>query len=83
MTHQTWRQVYMVTQIVGVVLLFTFNLLYFIVGIILFFVGAFGYRNESKLIKQEKRLIPCPYCAEKILPEAKVCKHCHKELQNK
>lgn len=22
----------------------------------------------------------CPYCAEAVLPEATVCKHCHKEL---
>ena len=24
--------------------------------------------------------VPCPFCAEKILPAAKVCKHCHAAL---
>ncbi|MFI0609303.1 MAG: superinfection immunity protein [Anaerolineae bacterium] len=24
--------------------------------------------------------IPCPFCAERILPAAKVCKHCHATL---
>ena len=82
MTHQMWRYIYMGLQIVGVCLLFSGNI-FLVVGIVLFFVGAFGYRNESKLIKQEKRLVACPYCDEKILPEAKICKHCNKELQNK
>jgi hypothetical protein len=24
--------------------------------------------------------IPCPFCAERIMPEAKVCPHCQREL---
>ncbi|GAB5386981.1 MAG: hypothetical protein Alis3KO_41040 [Aliiglaciecola sp.] len=34
--------------------------------------------NQSKNFDQNR--IPCPHCAELILPAAKKCKYCHSEL---
>src|SRR5829696_7698950 len=39
---------------------------------LLFFVNGIVSANE-----QQRK---CPYCAEWIRPEAKVCKHCHKDV---
>jgi hypothetical protein len=34
--------------------------------------------NLSKTIDQSR--VPCPHCAELILPAAKKCKYCHSEI---
>ena len=34
---------------------------------------------DSSLEREENR-VPCPYCAELILPAARSCKHCGREL---
>ena len=34
----------------------------------------------SGVVSSKDRQKKCPFCAEWVKPEAKVCKHCHKEL---
>lgn len=38
-------------------------------------------RNREKSIEDYRPRIECPFCAEKILPAAKICRYCKKELQ--
>ena len=53
----------------------------FIFAAIIIFVGAgVGYRRETKRLKQEKSLIACPHCAERIQKQANICRNCGKEV---
>ena len=50
-----------------------------------FLLGPFGILLVFALPKvpQEGRTKKCPYCAEIIKEDAKVCKHCNKEFSQK
>jgi hypothetical protein len=43
------------------------------------YLGVKKY-NDGLTAAGEARLIPCPNCAEKIQPEAKVCRFCQREV---
>jgi len=40
-------------------------------ALLMFFVSGVSSGDQQR---------KCPFCAEWVKPEAKVCKHCHKEL---
>lgn len=38
------------------------------------------YRRVAGLGNDGEQRVPCPYCAEPILPKAQVCRHCGRDL---
>lgn len=54
-----------------------FGTLLFIGGVILI---ALNKNTDATLPLQKSNFIKCPFCAEPISPEAKLCKHCKSEL---
>jgi len=59
--------------------------LWYIYGVLLFIIALV----HSLLIKNnddayvEEGMFKCPYCAEFIKKEAKVCRHCNREISEK
>ena len=77
------RNIYVLIQLLGIIVLFFYPPIGIIVGLILIGGGGIGYRRETKRIKEEKSLVRCPFCAERIKSEATVCKHCGKDIIKK
>jgi len=36
--------------------------------------------DQSRQDSHDPQRIPCPYCAEWILPDATICRYCHSKL---
>jgi hypothetical protein len=46
-------------------------------------IGILVKKPRSGDTNNQSRRVPCPYCAELILPEAKICRYCGKDLEPK
>ena len=55
-------------------------IVFVVIGIIVALFASAMERKEANKIKQENAMVKCPFCAEKIQPDAKICKHCGKEV---
>lgn len=69
-------------QLAGIIFFFLFFLfpINIIGGVLILILGSVLYNKEVKRIKQERNLIECPFCKEKIQPNAIKCKHCGSDL---
>jgi hypothetical protein len=63
--------------IIILAVLLIFVLLVAAIGLALFFVLR---RSAPASRPQAEQRVPCPYCAELILPGAKICRFCGREL---
>lgn len=57
-------------------------------SISIFFVAFYIFKilkskRSTRNLTLASGLILCPFCAEEILPEAKICKHCQRDLAAK
>lgn len=43
-------------------------------------IVALSEDQSDKVAPDGRPLRKCPYCAEMVLAEARICKHCHKDL---
>ena len=88
---KTWLKYYNLPQLIALILL----LAYVIPGIV-FIAWAYGkfkcpkcgaldknvpYSGEPATTPAQRIERPCPWCAEPILVQAKVCKHCGRDVE--
>jgi hypothetical protein len=61
---------------VPIVLTLFFGIPGLIIGIIIAIIGIAGVLGKKKEKDINKKMKKCPMCAESVIIEAKVCKHC-------
>ena len=54
----------------------TIGLFFLVVGVLFIAVGARSRRTDE----DASRTLVCPHCSERIMPTAKVCRFCQREL---
>ena len=60
---------------------YVYGVLLFVIALIHSLLISKRPENKSEAEMREEGLKKCPYCAEYIKEEAKVCKFCRKELE--
>ena len=64
----------------GLVAVLMFNVILFVLpGLVVYGIGA-AITKKPEPVKEKALMMQCPYCAETIKAQAKVCRFCNKDI---